>query len=453
MLHDTCPQGQLENAWQPPESRSRLAQGRYPWSAFWAIIATPSSSIRMPAIKPERVLSDLRALAAFGAYKTGVHRPTLSAPDIAAREWFAGRLREAGLDAEIDGIANILGKSRAGGRKVLSGSHLESQNHAGWLDGALGCVYALEAARAISENPATRHVGVDVVVFCDEEGHFGSFLGSRSFIGALEESEIDCASDRATGTSLRAALAAAGWADRPRHVIDPSRYAAFLEAHIEQGDTLESAHLKIGVVTAIVAIWQYRITVEGEQNHAGTTSMARRRDAGLELVRFLGAIDRRFPEICGPRSVWTTGRIDLSPGEKSIIPGAAEALFQLRDADHLILDRLDSELHNLARTANERGRCKLTIERLSASMPALMDEALQAALDRAAERHAPGKHTRMPSGAGHDAQWLARKLPAAMLFVPSIGGISHHWSENTSDEDIVLGAQVFADAIGAILQA
>jgi N-carbamoyl-L-amino-acid hydrolase len=394
----------------------------------------------------------LKTLASFGSYKTGVHRPTLSAPDIAARQWFVTRMREAGLDAEIDGIANILGKSRARGPKALSGSHLESQNYAGWLDGPLGCVYALEAARAISEGAATQHLGVDVVVFCDEEGHFGSFLGSRSFIGMLQESEIDAATDRASNISMRQALAAAGWAGRPRHLVDPSRYVAFFEAHIEQGDTLENADLKIGVVTAIVGIWQYKFTVVGEQNHAGTTSMVRRRDAGLELVRYLSAIDGRFPEIAGPRSVWTTGRIDLNPGEKSIIPGTAEALFQLRDADPAVLDRLDGELHNLARIANERGRCKLSLERLSASTPAMMDEALQAALDRAAEYRAPGKHIRMPSGAGHDAQWLARKLPAAMLFVPSIGGISHHWTENTSDEDIVLGAQVFTDAILNVLQ-
>ena len=406
----------------------------------------------MATINPERVLSDLRTLATFGAYKTGVHRPTLSAQDIAAREWFVGRMREAGLDASIDGIANVLGKSRASGRKVLSGSHLESQNHAGWLDGALGCVYALEAARAISEDPATRHLGIDVAVFSDEEGHFGSFLGSRSFIGVLDESEIDRATDRATGLSMRQALRTAGWAERPRYLIDPSRYAAFFEAHIEQGDTLENANLKIGIVTAIVAIWQYRFTVIGEQNHAGTTSMARRRDAGLELVRFLAAIDQRFPTICGARSVWTAGRIDLDPGEKSIVPGKAEAWFQLRDADPAVLGRLGSELHDLARVANEGGRCKLTVERLSASTPAVMDEALQGALERAAARRAPGRHIRMPSGAGHDAQWLARKLPTAMLFVPSIGGISHHWTENTSDEDIVLGAQVLTDAIVDVLQ-
>jgi beta-ureidopropionase / N-carbamoyl-L-amino-acid hydrolase len=405
----------------------------------------------MAEINPTRLLADLRTLASFGAYKSGVHRPTLSAPDIAARQWFADRLREARLDAEIDGIANILGRRRDVERAVLAGSHLESQNHAGWLDGALGCVYALEAARALGQDPATRHVGVDVAVFCDEEGHFGSFLGSRSFIGALSEDEIDAATNRATGVSMREALAAADLAGRPRHLIDTARYCGFFEAHIEQGDTLENGGWRLGVVTAIVAIWQYRFIVVGEQNHAGTTSMARRRDAGRELVGFLHALDRRFAEIGGPRSVWTIGRIDLEPGEKSIIAGRAEALFQLRDADPGVLDRLEAEIGALAARANANGRCNLTVERLSASTPAAMDESLQAALQAAAERRAPGRHIRMPSGAGHDAQWLARKLPAAMLFVPSIGGISHHWSENTSDADIVLGAQVFTDAILSVL--
>ncbi len=156
---------------------------------------------------------------------------------------------------------------------------------------------------------------------------------------------------------------------------------------------------------------------------------------------------RASPRSAQPRTVWTTGRIELDPGEKSIIPGKAEALFQLRDADPAVLDSLDTEIHALVQRANSVGRCRLAVERLSASTPALMDQGLQAALDRAAESRAPGKHMRMPSGAGHDAQWLARKLPSAMMFVPSIGGISHHWTENTSDEDIVLGAQVFTDAI------
>src|SRR5436305_5277020 len=137
--------------------------------------ARPGMTARvfMPAIKPDRLLGDLTKLRSFGTYKTGVHRPTFSPEDIAARHWFAEQCTAAGLATTIDGIGNILGKSKASGRKILSGSHLESQNHAGWLDGALGCVYALEAARAIREEG---DAGVDVVVFCDEEGHFGSFL-------------------------------------------------------------------------------------------------------------------------------------------------------------------------------------------------------------------------------------------------------------------------------------
>jgi N-carbamoyl-L-amino-acid hydrolase len=180
--------------------------------------------------------------------------------------------------------------------------------------------------------------------------------------------------------------------------------------------------------------------------------MARRRDAGLALVRLLAAIDRRFPEVAGERSVWTTGRIMLDPGGPSVIPGRADALFQVRDADTSVLERLDAALHALAAEAERAGPCRIEVSRRSASMPARMDEALMAALEAAAERHAPGNHMRMPSGAGHDAQYLARKLPAAMLFVPSIGGISHHYAEDTKAEDIVLGAQVFADAIAAVLR-
>lgn len=404
----------------------------------------------MPAIKPDRVLGDLYQLRKFGTYKTGVHRPTFSAEDIASRQWFAEQCTAAGLDTTIDGIGNILGKSKARGAKALSGSHLESQNQAGWLDGALGCIYALEASRAIKE--AGGDSGVDVVVFCDEEGHFGSFLGSKSFTGLLKDEDIDKAKNKNDGTPMRDALKSAGYAGRERAVIEPERYKAFFEAHIEQGGTLEADRLRIGVVTAIVAIWQYGFTATGEQNHAGTTSMAQRRDAGLALVRLLSAIDQSFPKICGPRTVWTTGRITLDPGSHSIIPGRADSLFQLRDADPAVLDRLHAELLRLVDEANKTSRCKLEINVISQSTPAKMDERLMTALDRAAERHAPGKHVRMPSGAGHDAQWLARKLPAAMMFVPSINGISHHWSENTSDEDLVLGAQVFTDAIADALK-
>ena len=406
----------------------------------------------MPAINPERLLGDLYKLRTFGAYKTGVHRPTFSPDDLIARQWLVERMTEAGLDAQIDGIGNVLGFSRAPGRKILTGSHIESQNHAGWLDGPLGVIYALETARALREDAATGDAGVDVVAFCDEEGHFGAFLGSRSFVGEVTEAEIDAARNRTTGEPMREALATAGYAGRPRLKIDPRRYAGYFEAHIEQGRTLESGSLKIGVVTGLVGLWNFRITVIGQQNHAGTTMMWERRDAGVALVHLLAVIDRRFAEIKAARTVWTVGNVRFEPGEPSIIPGRAVAVLQFRDADAAVLQKFEATLRELVDEANRTGPCEVTVENTRRSIPAAMDARFQQALEAAAARHAPGLAIRMPSSAGHDAQIVAQEIPACMMFVPSIGGISHHWSENTSDDDIVLGARVFTDAIASVLK-
>src|SRR6266481_7211578 len=255
-----------------------------------------------------RVLADLNALRGIGAYKTGLHKPTFSGPHMRSLEWLAGRLPEAGLTATIDGIGNVLGTSTKSGATLLAGSHLESQNYAGWLDGPLGVVYALEAARIINPDP-NANGAVEVAAWCDEEGHFGSFLGSRSYVGAVTEADIDAARDRNGDRTMREALREVGLAGRARVTAERGRHVGYLEAHIEQGQTLESGALSIGVVTSIVGIWQYRISFSGEQNHAGTTRMDVRRDAGLALARFCVAIDDQFPKHGGPRTVWTTGRI------------------------------------------------------------------------------------------------------------------------------------------------
>ncbi len=406
----------------------------------------------MAKANPERVLRDLYALREIGRYKTGVHRPTLSPEDMQARHWLADALRSLGHAATIDGIGNVLGRAPGAGPHLLGGSHIESQNHAGWLDGALGVVYALEAARAVAEDPALAGRGVDVIAFCDEEGHFsGSFPGSMSFVGELDEAAIDAAQDRSGRGTLRDCLAAAGLAGRPRLRMERGRHRAFLEAHIEQGDRLESEGLSIGIVTSIVAIWQYRITFTGAQNHAGTTRMAARRDAGAALMRLWHRIEETFPSVAGPHSVWTVGRVTLDPGGPSIIPGGAEMLFQFRDADPATLEAMHAHLGRLVREADAAGPCAARLEVLGQSRPAVMDRTVQQALEDAAEAEAPGRHVRMPSGAGHDAQVIAPHLPTGMLFVPSIGGISHHWSENTSDEDIVRGARVYVSAAARLL--
>jgi N-carbamoyl-L-amino-acid hydrolase len=396
------------------------------------------------------VLRDLNTLRGIGAFKTGVHKPTFSEAHMQSLTWLAARLPEAGLAAEIDGIGNVLGTSTTSGPKLLAGSHLESQNYAGWLDGPLGVVYALEAARVINPDPNVNGA-VEVASWCDEEGHFGHFLGSRSYVGGVTEEDIDAARDRSSGRTMREALREAGLAGRPRAKAKRGRHIGYLEAHIEQGETLESGGLAIGVVTSIVGIWQYRIRFTGEQNHAGTTRMSVRKDAGLALARFCVAIDDRFPSLCGPRTVWTTGRITLDPGAPSIIPGAAEMLFQMRDDDPGVIDRLERELQSMAADVSAQGRCSVAIERLRTGTPALMDSAFQDAIEGASLTFAGGRSIRMSSAAGHDAQVLSTIMPSGMLFVPSIGGISHHWSENTDDADIVTGARVFVDACRRLL--
>ena len=360
-----------------------------------------------------------------------------------ARAWLVEKLTAAGLDARIDGIANVIGRDPSPGRKILMGSHVETQPHSGWLDGAMGVIFALEAARTLGG-------GIDVAGWFDEEGWFGSFPGSRSYAGLLSDQDIAAMKRRDIGLALPDALDQAGLAGQPRLQADPARYIGYLEAHIEQGAELELAGDKIGVVTAIVGSHRFRILFEGAQNHAGTTRMARRKDAGVALVRLATAINDRFPAIGNERTVWTTGQITLNPGSPSIVPGAAEMVFQFRDTDPAILARLDQELLALVEQANQ-GPCRVTLIRTGTTTPSTMAAPFQAAIEAAAEAHAPGRHQRLPSGAGHDAQILAAVMPAAMLFVPSIGGISHHFSENTSDEDLVLGCQVFTDAAAAIL--
>ncbi len=399
----------------------------------------------MAQIDTTRFLQDLNTLREFGRFKTGVHRPTLSPQDMQSRHWLVKQMEEIGLEASIDGIGNVLGKHPGPGIKLLAGSHLESQNEAGWLDGALGVMAGLALARA--------GLPVDVVACADEEGHFGSFLGSKSLLGILEESQIDAAVNRTTGQSLRDALREAGLEGVARPKLDPSRYKGFFEMHIEQGTQLEQAGLRAGVVSGIVAIWQFRIIIEGNQDHAGGTTMAERRDAGLAAVRLLAAIDAEFPRICAERTTWTCGRITLDPGAPSIIPGRAEILFQFRDISVEVLNRLRHGLERLVQESNRRERCTATLEAQSLSVPVACDEKMQTALSRAAEANAPGLWQTMPSGAGHDAQYLARIMPVAMLFTPSIGGISHHWKEDTKPEDLALCAQILGDAAEAYLKA
>ena len=266
----------------------------------------------MPKIDGDRLLADLKRLAEFGRYETGVDRPTYSAVDLASRHWLAEQYAAAGLAPVIDGIGNVFGRAEGATRRLLVGSHSETQPRGGWLDGALGVVYGLELARAFAADPELAGLGIETVAWADEEGHYGNMLGSRSFTGRLSEAEIDGYENR-EGDRLRDALARAGLAGKPRIEVDPGRYLGYLEAHIEQGDTLDSSGRRIGIVDGIVGIWNWRVVLTGQQNHAGTTQMARRKDAGVAMVRLATQIHDRFAAIARPRTVWTIGRMLIDP--------------------------------------------------------------------------------------------------------------------------------------------
>lgn len=408
----------------------------------------------MVEIVAERLLQDLQALSRIGQYKTGVHRPTFSPADMEARAWLRARLADAGLDARIDGIGNVLGYCAAP-KRVLVGSHIELQPYAGRLDGALGVLYGIELARAfrdMGKSSMGQNIGVDVGAWVDEEGYYGTKLGSRSFCDQLAADELSRSRHRDDGTPMLAALREAGLAELPHEKIDVSRYVAYCEAHIEQGDWLEANSLSIGVVTGIVGTWIFRIKATGVQNHAGTTRMAIRKDAGLALCRLAVAINDELPDVAGERSVWTTGRLEMFPGVYTIIPGSAKMDFQFRDTEPDVLQRMHDRVDEIIKRLNTAGPCHIeyTIEK---GAPAPMAPHLQTKMLAAAEEIAPGLYTRMPSAAGHDASIFSSVLPSAMLFVPSIGGISHHFDEDTKPEDIVLGCRVFARTIESVLSA
>ena len=406
----------------------------------------------MPTINGERLLGDLRRIADFGRYQTGVHRPHLSPQDVESRHWLVARMKEAGLEPVIDGIGTVIGKSPKTGPRILIGSHSDTQPRGGWLDGVMGVIYGLEVARALAEDPETAHLAVDVASWADEEGHWGQMTGSRSFIGILSEADIDKAKHRDEGTPMREALKAAGLEGVPREHLEEGRYRGYLEAHIEQGGLLEAGEKRIGIVTAIVGIMQFRLTFSGIQNHAGTTPMPIRKDAGVAMMRLYNDVMDKFPAVSGPRSVWTVGKMVLEPGAPAFVPGRAEMILQFRDADFKVLQAFEAKLMEIVADHQKNSPCKVECVNLSRTQPLVMDERFLEAIEESAAVHAADKHVRMPSGAGHDAQVIGLKMPAAMMFVPSIGGISHHFTENTHDADIVLGCQVFADATAKILK-
>jgi beta-ureidopropionase / N-carbamoyl-L-amino-acid hydrolase len=403
----------------------------------------------MLAVDEDQVLADLRALAGFGKLATGVNRPAFTNADLAAREWLGRRMQAAGLDAVIDGVGNVYGQAPGADRTVLLGSHTDTVPNGGWLDGALGVIFGLEVVRARRRAHPDDGVGVDLISFSDEEGTWLACLGSRSFCDVLTDAELARVRAR-TGERLLDRLAHAGLQNRPLVRVDPKRHCAYLEAHIEQGPRLVSSAIDIGVVTGIVGLRRYVVLFRGRADHAGTTPMATRHDAASALFAFANALADRLREAGGLESVWNYGIVAVRPGAANVVPAEAELTVEFRDLSPTVIERMDAAFHATVRASDGALGVAVSTTPDGALEPTAMDESLIGAFVQAAAE-AGASHIRMPSGAGHDAMVLARRIPSAMMFVPSVDGRSHDISEDTREDDIRRGLRVFAAAAGKIL--
>jgi N-carbamoyl-L-amino-acid hydrolase len=395
----------------------------------------------------DRFITDLKTLRRYGGdTKTkGVRRPAFTDADLEARDWLADRYAEAGLEVRVDPVGNVFGLAPGAGRSLLMGSHSDSQPEGGWLDGAYGVVAALEVARAAREQGGPP---VSVVSFQDEEGRFGALTGSSVWSGKLALADADrlVATDGTGFAEARARIA-----DRAGDFVGHERFSAFLEAHIEQGPVLDVSGEAVGVVTGIVGLRQFSVTVTGQQNHAGTTPMAQRADAFAAAARVSALLPERFANIVTPQSVWTIGHIKVHPNASSIVPGRADFTLQWRDIDVGRLDRMEAAITALLAEVAETSGCAVEAVRLRQDLsPVPMDAGLQRVLAEAAEAVAPGRWRSMPSGALHDASNLSRVMPVAMLFVPSIGGVSHDFAEDTAEDDLATGVRVLCDAVARL---
>ena len=391
-------------------------------------------------IDARRFLSNLHHLRRFGAHGLGVVRPAYSEADLASRDWLAARMAAAGLSPHFDAMGNLFGL--ADQPSLLVGSHSDSQPTGGWLDGALGVIAALEIAQAARKNGGP---ALSVVSFQDEEGRFGVTTGSAVWSGQITLSEADALTDH-DGVTLAQARSTLGGRIGPD--VDPGQFTGFIELHIEQGPTRDSAGDRSWGGPDIAVILELVVTLTGQQNHAGTTPMALRRDAFQGLSAFNTKLNERLCNVVTPRSVWTIGHVSVTPNASSIVPGQVRFSVQWRDAD---VDRLGRMQEVIEATLNDVGSehgLDVGLGPLLGLEPVAMDEALRARLEQGAEIVAPGRWRRMPSGALHDATNVARLMPVAMLFVPSIGGISHAFEENTDEADLVAGLHVLAHAVG-----
>jgi len=411
---------------------------------FMSAKETPFKELR---INGKRLEQRILELSQFGKNdQGGVSRVAFSDADIQGRDYLLSLMKEAGLKIRIDEAGNIIGRREGLNPEllpILFGSHSDSVPDGGIYDGALGVLGAIECIQTLEEkNIITRHP-LEVIVFTDEEG---GLIGSKALIGTLTEGALEVISH--SGKTVKEGIKAVGGSpDKLANAVrKKGEIKAFIELHIEQGKVLESGTIDIGVVEGIVGIHWWEVTVDGFSNHAGTTPMNMRQDALLAASHLIIAVNRVVTSVEGSQ-VGTVGRIQAEPGAPNVIPGKVIMSLELRDLEEEKIDRLYKKIREEARAVEKKTGTRITFSPIEATaVPAPTDPHVQKYIIEAA-RGLGLTSLLMLSGAGHDAQNLARIAPTGMIFVPSVGGISHSPKEYTRPEDMENGVNVLLHTI------
>jgi hydantoinase/carbamoylase family amidase len=381
----------------------------------------------------------------------GITREVFTPTYAAGLAWVAERMRDAGMQTRLDAFGNLWGRwtgSEPDAPRVVTGSHVDTTLNAGRYDGVVGVLGAIEAVRTLRADGHDPRRSVEVIAFAGEEPRFGTgCIGSRALVGALGRDDLDRLHDR-DGVTLAQALEQAGLdPDRvPDCVLDPGTVHAFVELHIEQGIVLETGGEAIGVVTAIAAPHDFRLSFHGAATHSGATPMALRRDALAGAAEAMVELERLARESPSATTVGTVGVLRVSPGAINVVPGEVELDVDVRDSDLEAREAVVDGLVAAARAIAARRDLRVDVTPIVQDPPVTCSPlVVDAAAAACAELGL--SHRRMISGAYHDAMILAARVPVGMVFVPSRGGISHHPDEYTPPEQVRQGVDVLAGVL------
>jgi allantoate deiminase len=377
----------------------------------------------------------------------GIIRHVYDGAWVVVRQLLMGAMRDAGLAVREDAVGNLFGRLEGESpRTILTGSHIDTVRLGGRYDGALGVISGLAALGVLAAQAGRPRRSLEVVALCEEEDSrfHATFWGTRGMLGLIEASELESLRDE-HGTTIGEAMNSVGlppekFKDAVRDDLD-----AFVELHIEQGRILFDEGLPLGIVDAITGIYRFRVTVEGRTDHAGTTPMDLRRDA-LQASAHVARAMTGIIEQAGRPAVITNGWWDVQPGAWNIVPGLVNFSVDLRHPDETTKQLLAAQVRQRGEEIAAEHGVGVSYEVVSDVLPKELDAQIKAHLQAAADARGV-KWIPMVSGAGHDSQVMATRVPTAMLFVPSVEGRSHSAAEYTSPEDAARGASVLATAL------